>query len=75
MAEETNEMEFDSLSARARDLGYFVGRHVKYDPLMSGGDLYLMERSYDERKRMPTLRKYQTSEQLWEFFAEQDRAS
>jgi len=66
---ETSEMEFDSLTARARDLGYFVGRHNVFNPLAPGGDLYLMERAHGSHQKMPTLKKYQTAEQLWEFFA------
>jgi hypothetical protein len=71
---ETSDMEFDSLQARARDLDFFVGRHKTCD-LTRGGDLYLMPRAHGIFDKVKTLRKFQTSDQLWEFFAGIDHAA
>ena len=50
---ETSEMELDLLQRRARELNFWIGRHVHYDPTVGGGDLYIMNkrRHAGERSR------------------------
>jgi hypothetical protein len=64
---ETSTMEFDMLRRRADELGFHVQRHRDFDPYRGTGDLYIMEKRRFREEHMPTLRRYQTAEQIWAF--------
>lgn len=64
---ETSTMEFDMLKRCAAEIGFHVQRHRSFDPCLPGGDLYIQETRKFRDEHMPTLRKFQTADQIWEF--------
>jgi hypothetical protein len=60
-------MDFDLLRRSADEMGFFIQRHRNFDPCMPGGDLYIQEKRKFREEHMPTLRKFQTAEQIWNF--------
>lgn len=64
---ETSTMDFDMLKRRAAEMGFHVQRHRDFDPCRGTGDLYIQETRKFRDEHMPTLRKFQTAEQIWEF--------
>ena len=64
---ETSAEEFSNIHERAFQLGFYVGRHINFDPCRAGGDLYVMPRATFKGEKCPTLVKYATVDEVWDF--------
>lgn len=51
----------------ARPLGFWIGLHKQYDPLLGGGPFFVMRRKTYPEERCPSLLKYATAEKVEEF--------
>jgi hypothetical protein len=60
----TDDLEFELTRRRARQEGFYLNRHLDYDPAQGGGDLYLMPERTRENPRPLSLLSYATSAEV-----------
>ena len=71
MSSATDDLEFELTRRRCEREGFYLGRHKNFDPVMGGGDLYLMPRKKFGDQRNPSLLTYSTPEQIHRYLNEQ----
>lgn len=64
MSSATDDLEFELTRRRCEREGFYLGRHKNFDPVMGGGDLYLMPRKKFGDQRNPSLLSYATSDEV-----------
>ncbi len=71
MSMETDEVDFDLTKRRCEREGFYLGRHKNFDPVLGGGDLYLMPKQKFGGERNPSLLSYVDSDTVHHFLNEQ----
>jgi hypothetical protein len=67
MANLHEDNEHYTLQNAARPLGYFIGVHKTFDPVLGGGPYFVMPRKKHPDERCPTLLKFATAAEVEEF--------
>ena len=68
---ETDTAELEFIQRKADALNLYVNRHKQYDPLLPGGDLYLMRKKKFGSEHEPSILRYATADQIWSFLNQQ----